>query len=205
MKKLLLHTCCAPCGTSCFERLINEKEYDITSFYYNPNIRPKDEWSKRLGELEKLVELINGGTAFVGATCSRPQFSSISALSGDRMSPLQLVVSEYNPGEFEEIARGLEDEAEGGGRCENCFWLRLRKTAEHANINGFEAFGTTLTVSPHKNTDLINRIGREIGELVGIEYLERDFKKNDGYKRSIELCRELEVYRQNYCGCKIRG
>ena len=196
MEKVLLHTCCAPCGTRVFERLINEKEYAITSFYYNPNTKPKEEWEKRLGELERLIGLINEQL-----TVNSEQL--LWSFDKQNSFDIDLVVSEYNSGEFDEVAEGLEDEPEGGNRCEECFRLRLRRTAEYAKANGFEIFGTTLTVSPHKNAELINRIGREIGEELGIEYLERDFKKDNGYKRSIELCKEIGIYRQNYCGCRV--
>jgi len=215
MKRLLLHTCCAPCGTSVFETLLNEKEYEVTSFYCNPNIKPREEWSKRLAELEKLVDFMKSEPLRHACACHLPLTGEDDTLilnppllrggadevgGGVRFS-VDLVVSGYNQNEFDKVARGLEDEAEGGRRCEKCFRLRLLRTAEHAKANGFEAFGTTLTVSPHKNADLINRIGREVSAIVGIEFLERDFKKGDGYKRSIELCREHGIYRQNYCGC----
>jgi len=191
-----------------FERLIDEGEYGVTAFYYNPNIRPRQEWSKRLCELEKLVDLINVGEIVVGdGVLDVPQTEwDVEVRPGGRgRPPLQLVVSEYNVSEFEEAALGLEEEPEGGHRCEVCFRLRLMKTAEYAKANGFEVFGTTLTVSPHKNAEMINRIGREIGEQVGIEYLERDWKKDDGYKRSLELCRQYDIYRQNYCGCGLNN
>ena len=206
MRKLLLHTCCAPCGTSVFETLINEKEYAITSFFYNPNIKPREEWEKRLCELEKLVDLMNGDVDIVGANCVRPKGELVAeGQTGERSSPLQLVVSEYDMGEFDNVACGMEHEPEGGARCQNCFHLRLHKTAEYAKTIGYDIFSTTLTASPHKNAELINKIGREISAELGIEYLERDFKKNDGYKRSIELCKEMKIYRQNYCGCTMRG
>ena len=192
MRKLLLHTCCGPCGTSVFERLLGEGEWEITSFYYNPNIMGGGEWERRLGELEKL-------------TMNNEQRTTIeeNAKAFSRFKGIKLVVPEQEEGEFVDEVRGMEELSEGGARCEVCFRLRLAKTAEWAKENGYDVFGTTLTVSPHKNAEVINRIGRELAEEAGVEFLERDFKKGDGYKRSIEICRELGIYRQRYCGCRL--
>jgi len=178
MKKLLLHTCCAPCGSSVFERLLNEGEWEITSFYYNPNTRPWGEWEKRLYNLQFIIQ--------------KAQFKGI-----------ELIVPKQDEGEFMDSVKGSEAEAEGGKRCEICFRLRLRKTAWWAKDNGFDSFGTTLTVSPHKNAELINRIGRDLAEEFRVNFLDADFKKKDGFKRSTQLCREYGIYRQSYCGCNI--
>jgi len=150
------------------------------------------EWEKRLGELEKL-------------TINNEQRTTIeeNAKAFSRFKGIKLVVPEQEEGEFVDEVRGMEELSEGGARCEVCFRLRLAKTAEWAKENGYDVFGTTLTVSPHKNAEVINRIGRELAEEAGVEFLERDFKKGDGYKRSIEICRELGIYRQRYCGCRL--
>lgn len=176
MKKMLLHSCCAPCSSAVVERLLAETDYDISVFYYNPNIYPEEEYSKRESEQLRLINLLNN----------------------DRV---HFVKAPFDPTNFYECARGLESEKEGGARCAECFYLRLNKTAEFAKLNGFDIFATTLTVSPHKNAKLINEIGQKISATVGVEYFEADFKKRDGYKRSLELSKLYGLYRQNYCGC----
>ena len=173
-ERLLLHACCAPCSSAVLEYLT--RHFDITLFYYNPNIHPEEEYFKRAGELPKL--LMCAGMEDVG-----------------------LIVSEYDPGEFFAAAEGLESEPEGGARCEKCFDLRLSKTAQAAAENGFDYFATTLTVSPHKNAPLINSIGELLSAQYGIPWLPSDFKKRDGYLRSIRLCQEYGIYRQCWCGC----
>ena len=172
-KKLLLHSCCAPCSTACIERL--KEFFDITVYYYNPNIDTDLEYQKRLLEQLRYCDALG-----------------IKAISDG-----------YLGDEFLSNVVGLENEKEGGIRCEKCFYLRLKKTAKKAKENGFDLFMTTLTVSPLKNVDLINKIGKEIETEEKIEYLVSDFKKKDGYKRSIELSKENDLYRQNYCGCKF--
>ena len=168
--KLLLHSCCAPCSTACIEALA--EHFDITVFYYNPNITDVGEYQKR--KEEQIRYLKNLG--------------NVDFIEGD-----------YNPVEFYEIAKGLEGEVEGGKRCRECIGLRLRKTAEKANLLGFDYFCSTLSVSPHKNAKFINEYGKS---LIGTsKYLENDFKKNNGYLRSITLSKEFGMYRQNYCGC----
>ena len=169
--KLLLHSCCGPCSTSVIEKL---KDYfDITVFYYNPNIEPKEEYEKRKKEQMKVLERHN----------------------------LKYLDVDYENKEFKEIAKGLETEKEGGKRCHKCFLLRLKKTAEKAKENNFAYFTTTLTVSPYKNSEVINKIGLFLEKEYGVKYLVSDFKKRDGYKRSIELSKEYGLYRQHYCGC----
>ena len=171
---LLLHVCCAPCSTACLEVL--NQYFEITVFYYNPNIAPFSEYQKRLAEEQRFLEQVYPN--------------------------IKVVEVGYENNKFEELAKGLESLAEGGERCKKCYKLRLLKTAEYAKQNGYDYFTTTLTVSPYKNSKVLNQIGREIANEIGIEYLTSDFKKNDGYKRSIILSNELDLYRQDYCGCQ---
>lgn len=175
--KMLLHSCCGPCSSAVIFVLKND--YDITVLYYNPNIYPEEEYLKRKHEQIKLIESLNK--------------------EGENIKLLDV---EYDPENYEKFVCGLEKEKEGGARCTKCFELRLRKTAKLAKENGFDIFATTLTVSPHKNAPLINSIGESISKEMGEPYLVSDFKKKDGYKRSIELSKKYELYRQNYCGCK---
>ncbi len=172
---LLLHSCCAPCSSYVIEYL--SKFFKITVFYYNPNISPDEEYHFRASEQKRLIE-------------SMPLENPVDFLEG-----------EYNPNEFFDLCKGLENEPEGGARCAKCFNLRLSKTAEIAKQNGFDYFTTTLTISPLKNAQLINNIGKELTKKHGVEYLVSDFKKKNGYKRSIALSKEYNLYRQNYCGC----
>lgn len=176
--RLLLHSCCGPCSSYVIEYL--SKHFDITVYYYNPNIFPREEYEKRLAEQIKLVERLGGAV---------------------------MCESEYDPDRFYEVATGLEGEREGGARCAECFRLRLDKTAEMAKEGGFDYFCTTLTVSPHKNAPLINEISEQAAEKYGVAALPADFKKREGYKRSIELSKQFDLYRQDYCGCEfsIRG
>ncbi len=171
---LLLHACCAPCSSAVLE-LLNEI-FDITLFFYNPNIYPKEEFVFRLDELKRLTKAMG--------------FDKI-----DTVSP------EYDPGEFEAIAKGMENLPEGGGRCAKCYRLRLEKAAAYAKENKSDYFTTTLSISPYKNASWLNEIGLELQEQYGICYLCSDFKKGDGYKRSCTLSQEYNLYRQNYCGC----
>ena len=172
-KKLLLHSCCAPCSTACIERL--KDVFDITVYYYNPNMDTEEEYLKRLSEQKSYCSSFN----------------------------IPVIDDGYGAEEYYTAVRGLEQEQEGGKRCEKCFYLRLNQTAKKAKDLGFDIFATTLTVSPLKNANLINKIGFEIEKGTGINYLPSDFKKKDGYKRSIELSTEHGLYRQNYCGCKF--
>ena len=169
--KILLHCCCAPCTTSAWDQL--KADWDITLFWFNPNIYPQLEHNKRLDEMIKFAKKVN----------------------------LPLVISDNTIDFYEETA-GLENELEGGKRCVRCFEIRLQTTAEFAKKNGFDFYATTLTVSPYKNADLINSIGKE-NEKENVNYLETNFKKNGGYQKSIELCKEYNIYRQKYCGCKF--
>ena len=172
---LLLHACCAPCSTACLERLANF--FKITIFYYNPNITEESEYKKRIEEIRKLLTLIN------------PKYK-VELLEGD-----------YDPNKFFEMAKGLELEPERGKRCFKCYEMRLEETARIASKLGFNNFCTTLTLSPHKNANWINEIGEKLNNEYDSNYLYSDFKKKEGYKRSIELSKEYNLYRQDYCGC----
>lgn len=170
-RTLLMHSCCGPCSTACIERL---KDYfDITVLYYNPNIEPLEEYNKRKETQKSVLRRLN----------------------------IKYMDSDYDNETFRLLTKELKDELEGGKRCTVCFSLRLKETAKRAKENSFDYFTTTLTVSPHKNSELINKLGIEIGERVGVKFLVADFKKREGYKRSIELSKEFDLYRQNYCGC----
>lgn len=177
--KLMLHSCCGPCSTAVIERLLGE--FDITIFFYNPNITEDEEYEKRK---ETQVQFLNAYNE--------------KAKEEDRVVFLE---GEYFPDEFYRVAQGLESEPEGGKRCTECFKLRLERTAAEGKINGYDYFGTTLTVSPHKNYPLISDIGKALAETYGIKFLDMDFKKKAGYQRSVALSKEYELYRQNYCGC----
>ena len=171
--KLLLHACCAPCATYVTECLM--PHFDITLYYYNPNTHPRDEYLKRLEALNMLALAMG----------------------------LPVLEGEYNQDAFFLAAEGLEEQPEGGARCAECFKLRLYQTASAAKKGAFDMFATTLTVSPHKNAELINSIGFEAEQLYGAAYLPSDFKKRNGFKRSTELSQELGLYRQSYCGCEF--
>ena len=173
--KLLLHACCAPCSSAVLERLGNYFEVHI--FYYNPNITDKDEYDKRVEELKKLISLIN------------PKYK------------VSLIEGNYEPEKYFEMAKGLELEPERGKRCYKCYELRLEETARIAEKLGFNYFCTTLTLSPHKNSNWINEIGESLNNKYNTHYLYSDFKKKNGYKRSIELSKQYNLYRQDYCGC----
>ena len=172
--KLLLHACCGVCSSSVLESLI--PYFDITILYYNPNIYPEEEFKKRLSTLNKLIKKMN--------------------------IKIKIEVPSYKEEEFYDIAKGLEMEKEGGERCTKCFYLRLNKTAKIAKENGYDYFCTTLSVSPYKDSQKLNKIGKVLEEKYNIKYLYSDFKKKEGYKRSNELSKKYELYRQNYCGCK---
>ena len=173
--KLLLHTCCAPCSSYCIEYLSNY--FDITVLYYNPNISPKEEYEKRKQEQIRFLK----------------EFPS--------KNKLDILDIDYDYNDFLSIAKGLEQEKEGGRRCHKCYLLRLEKTAQIAKKHHFDYFGTTLTVSPYKNSKVLNEIGRVLQEKYNVAYLFSDFKKKEGYKRSIELSKIYHLYRQDYCGC----
>ncbi|HYE68599.1 MAG TPA: epoxyqueuosine reductase QueH [Anaerovoracaceae bacterium] len=178
---ILLHSCCGPCSTAVVERLSGR--FDITIFFYNPNITDRDEYEKRRKNQLDFIEKYNNRIG-----------------SKDHISYLE---GPYEPELFYSAAKGFEKELEGGKRCLPCFQLRLEKTAETAIISGFDTFGTTLTVSPYKNFELINKIGMQLGMRYGLTFLGEDFKKQGGYQRSIELSKEYHLYRQHFCGCEF--
>lgn len=173
-KKLLLHSCCAPCSSSVLERL---KDYfDVTVYYYNPNIAPFSEFERRLKEQITLLEKLK----------------------------IKYIIGEYEPEEFSFAIKGYETYPEGSERCKHCYYFRMRNLAKLAKENNFDFFTTTLSVSPHKNAVWINEIGKELENEFGVKFLTSDFKKKNGYLRSLELSREYGLYRQEYCGCRPR-
>lgn len=174
-KRLLLHSCCAPCSSYCL--LYLSEYFEITDYYYNPNIFPKEEYEKRVEEQKRLI----------GELPVR--------------YPVKFVEGEYCPEDFFEMARGLEGIPEGGERCFRCYELRMRKAAALAKEGGYDFFATTLSISPLKNAGKINEIGERLAEEYGVRHLPSDFKKKEGYKKSIELSKQYNLYRQNYCGC----
>lgn len=175
--RLLLHSCCAPCSSYVIEYL--DDYFDITVYYCNPNIFPQLEFEKRKAEQKRFIKkLNNSGRA------------------------IDFIDEEYNYQMFEDVSKGLEDEREGQSRCEKCYKLRLLKTATKAGEHNFDYFCTTLTVSPYKNAQKLNAIGKGLEEKYNIKYLLSDFKKKEGYKKSIELSKKYDLYRQDYCGCE---
>jgi len=172
--KLLLHSCCAPCSSYCLEYL--SEYFDITVFYFNPNIED-EEFERRYQELARLVR----------------EMKTVHSVT--------VVRGEHDPEVYYQAVAGHEGDPEGGERCRICFELRLREAARYARENGFDYFTTTLSISPLKNAELLNAIGREMSERYGVRYLYSDFKKKNGYLRSIELSKVYSLYRQNYCGC----
>lgn len=175
--KLLLHSCCAPCSSYVLEYLSNY--FEITVFYYNPNIYPEQEYEKRVKEQQELIRQMPA------------------------KHPISFVEGPFEKEKFYEMAKGLEDVPEGGARCMKCYEMRLRKTAELAKKEHFDYFTTTLSISPLKNAEKLNKIGLHLAEIYEVEYLLSDFKKKNGYKRSTELSREYGLYRQDYCGCEF--
>lgn len=167
--KLVLHCCCAPCSSAVLERLA--EHFDLTMYYYNPNIYPESEYNLRAEEFTKLG--------------------------------VSIIKEEYNHQEFLSIVQGLEEELEGGDRCKVCIEYRMRKTFEFAKKNNYNVVTTTLSISPHKDAEFINMVGERLEKEFGIKYLHADFKKRNGYLRSIEICRAKGIYRQDYCGCEF--
>ena len=173
--KLLLHACCAPCSSATLERL--SAHFDLTILYYNPNIYPPEEYHRREAELERFVEQ-----------------------AGYHYPVVELP---YDPQEFYSAVTGLENEPERGSRCTICYRLRMRRAAQYASENGFDWFTTTLSISPHKDAKRINAIGQELEAEFGVKHLPSDFKKHNGYLRSLQLSEEYGLYRQDYCGCEF--
>ena len=174
-KKLLLHACCAPCSSATLEEVL--QHFDVAVYFYNPNIQPKAEYDKRADELIRFVNEFAPGTP--------------------------VIIEEYDDSEFERIAKGRENIPEKGERCYLCYEMRLTAAAKRAKACGFDCFTTTLSISPHKNADWLNEIGDRLAKEYNIPFISSDFKKNDGYKRSIALSADYGLYRQNYCGCKF--
>ncbi len=173
MQTLLLHICCGPCATAVIERL--RDDYDLTGFFYNPNIDPPEEYERRLEACREVCRRMN----------------------------VPLVEGDYDSGRFLETVRGLESEPENGARCPVCFRLRLNETARVAREKGFDLIASTLTIGPMKKAAVINPIGFEEAEAHSLVFLDGDWKKRDGFKRSCELSREFDIYRQHYCGCRF--
>ncbi|HJC43513.1 MAG TPA: epoxyqueuosine reductase QueH [Candidatus Mediterraneibacter gallistercoris] len=174
---LLIHSCCAPCSSYVLEYL--SEYFKITVFYYNPNIYPESEYTKRIAEQQKLIRDM------------------------EFRYPVSFLAGKYDKEKFYEMAAGMEDLKEGGARCMKCYELRLSEAAGQAAAGGFDYFTTTLSISPMKNAQKLNEIGLRVGEKYGVKYLVSDFKKKNGYKRSIELSKEYGLYRQDYCGCEF--
>ena len=173
--RLFLHSCCAPCSSYVLEYL--SQYFEITVFFYNPNIAPEEEYAHRVAEIRRLI----GEMEFV--------------------HPVTLVEGRYDPKEFYEMAKGLEDVPEGGERCFKCYRLRMEEAAKLAKEGGYDYFTTTLSISPLKNAEKLNQIGAELADTFGVRYLFSDFKKKEGYKKSTEISKEYHMYRQYYCGC----
>lgn len=173
---LLIHSCCAPCSSYVLEYL--SEYFKITVFYYNPNIYPESEYTKRIVEQQKLIQDM------------------------DFKHPVSFMAGEYEKEKFYAMSEGMEHLKEGGARCMKCYELRLSEAAKQAAAGGFDYFTTTLSISPMKNAQKLNEIGVRVGKEHGVEYLVSDFKKKNGYKRSVELSKEYGLYRQDYCGCE---
>lgn len=177
---LLLHSCCAPCSSYTLEYL--SRYFRITVLYFNPNIMRIAEYEKRVAEQQRLIEILNA--------------------KQETLNQISFVPGRYDPREFVEAVKGMETEPEGGKRCRICYTLRLREAVIMAKAGGFDYFCTTLSISPLKHADWLNEIGSELSSEYGVKWLPSDFKKKGGYKRSIELSREYDLYRQNFCGCE---
>ena len=171
MPKLLLHICCGPCATTVIERLMDN--YDITGYFYNPNIQPKDEHKRRLEAARTVANRFG----------------------------IPFVEGEYDPETFFSVVKGLENEPENGLRCQVCYRLRLSVTAQYAAQHSFDCIASTLTLGPQKKAAIINPIGSEVAESAGVAFIDGDWKKKDGFRRSVELSQDINIYRQHYCGC----
>lgn len=217
---LFLHSCCAPCSSYVLEYL--RKYFRITVFYYNPNITEEEEYRKRVAEQKRLIEayntqLLEQSAAGEGISAGNKNNAEGSGeagkaekveKAGEGMTAegiggyeIQVIEGDYEPQRFFATVKGLEQCPEGGERCFACYELRLRETAMRAKAGAYDYFTTTLSISPLKNAAKLNEIGERLAEEYGVSWLPSDFKKKDGYKRSIELSRKYDLYRQNYCGC----
>lgn len=172
--RLLLHSCCAPCSSACLEKLT--KYFDVTIYFYNPNIVSEIEFEKRLSEQKRFAYEVYGDS-------------------------VKVIETAHSSDDYHKIIKGLESLPERSKRCYECYKLRLQKTCEYAKDNGYDYFTTTLSISPHKNADWLNQIGEELEKEIGVKFLNSDFKKENGYLRSIELSNEHNLYRQDFCGC----
>ena len=191
--KLFLHSCCAPCSSYVLEYL--SQYYEITVFYYNPNIYPEEEYWKRVEEQKSFIRRFSqkqGQPDPAGAECLE---------MGKKFHPIGFVEGAYEKERFYQMAKGMEDIPEGGERCFRCYELRLAEAARQARERQMDYFTTTLSISPLKNARKLNEIGERLAGEYGVKYLSSDFKKKDGYKRSVELSGEYGMYRQDYCGC----
>ncbi|MBW2964624.1 epoxyqueuosine reductase QueH [Candidatus Woesearchaeota archaeon] len=171
-KKLLLHACCGPCATHCVSEL-KQQEYDITMYFFNPNIHPFGEYTRRFSEAQRVAD----------------EFE------------VPFVEEEYDIDSWLEMIKGFENEKEGGSRCRLCFVMRLEQAARYAKENGFSCFTTTMTISPHKDSEKINEIGERMAQKYGVEWVHSDFKEDNGFQKSVEHSNRLGLYRQKYCGC----
>ena len=200
---LFLHSCCAPCSSYVLEYL--RKYFRITVFYYNPNITEDEEYRKRVAEQKRLIAAYNAELTEENRASGQKAVEHIE----DKKTPgsecqayhIEVIEGDYEPELFYEIAKGLEQCPEGGERCFACYELRLRETAKRAKVGEYDYFTTTLSISPLKNAAKLNEIGEQLAREYGVAWLPSDFKKKDGYKRSIELSKEYDLYRQDYCGC----
>lgn len=177
--RLLIHSCCGPCSTAVLERLVKYFEIDI--LFFNPNLDSEEEFDKRVIEQKKVI----------------------AHMEDKNQSKIGIIAVPYDHDEFLNIASGLEKEREGGKRCMRCYYLRLKKAGDYAKAQGYDYFTTTLSISPHKNSQVLNKMGIALGERIGVSYLMSDFKKKNGFKRSVEISEELHLYRQDYCGCEF--
>ena len=198
---LFLHSCCAPCSSYVLEYL--RQYFRITVFYYNPNITENEEYRKRAAEQKRLIAVYNEAVSDApeSRNADLQKEKTGAAGGGSRGYRIRIVEGDYEPGQFFELAGGLEECPEGGERCFACYELRLRETVKRAQAGKYDYFTTTLSISPLKNAAKLNEIGERLAAEYGVAWLPSDFKKKDGYKRSIELSREYGLYRQDYCGC----
>ena len=189
---LLLHACCAPCSSYCLEYL--RQFFDITVFYYNPNIMNEPEYRKRVEEEKRLIAEYN----------RQVETGNFEGMNSDASArKIDIIEGDYVVKDFLDAVKGLESCPEGGDRCTKCFELRLEESAKVAADKGFDFFTTTLTISPLKDADRLNRIGNEMAQKYNTHFLPSDFKKKEGYKRSIELSHKFDLYRQDFCGCEF--
>lgn len=178
--RLLLHACCGPCSTSCVERVADE--YEVTLYYYNPNIMDREEYLRRREALLKFIDAFNA--------------------DNEGRTRVEYLEGEYDPERFIRLAESMKDEPEGGKRCDMCFAMRLSDTAKMAKELGYDYFTTTMSVSPHKDYKTIAELGFSLEENTGVKYLDIDFKKRNGFGRSVEMSKMYGLYRQNFCGCE---